>query len=92
MKFDVYLLLKKGARGPITTLYAKQPKVGSNEVSFRLKLDVPDEMFTRPPLELSVSVPRGAAPDIHASREQIEEAFKKITGHRVQIELNEFTT
>ena len=62
---------------------AKSPSLASNEVAVKLSLNIPDELFTKPQLQASITVPVSSvsAPVIDAEViDNIQETISKTLG------------
>lgn len=89
MKIQTWLAIKKTSNWRTTVRTTKsQPFLGSNEIAFKLNLDLPDSLFTKPQLEASISVPESAASATVIEAETIDnvaEAIKTATGLDVRV-------
>jgi len=59
------------------------PSVRANEISIRLEINLPNELFRKPRLEAKIDIPKEAAgPDCMNSEvvENVQEAIKQATG------------
>jgi hypothetical protein len=97
MIIDKYLVItaKEGRYGGFTgsaRLVEKSPKLRGDEISLRLKLDVPDAFFQRPQLEASISVP---ATEMQKSKittavaDNVEKVIKAVTGLTMSVSIVE---
>lgn len=90
MKLSPYLIIKKNGYKGAVRVTKSAPNLDSNEIALRLNIEVPDELFTKPRLEASISVPKGAvsAPVIEADViDNIEDVIKQKTGLDVNLTL-----
>ena len=65
-----------------------QPGIDWNEVSIKINVDLPDELFRRPRLKASITIPKEAAitEEINAKTiEDCKEAIKTVTGLEMNI-------
>lgn len=89
MLVTAWLAIKKTSNWRASVRCTKtQPALSSNEVAFKLNLELPDALFTKPRLEATISVPESAvsAPVIEAETiDNVAEAIKKATGLDVRV-------
>lgn len=95
MYVERYLIIgkKKYCKGSVR-LSVNTPSIQSHEIAVKILLDVPDELFSKPRLEASISVPRDSvsAPVIEADVvNNIEEIISKELGVDLNISLIETT-
>ena len=80
MKIKKYLTIN--SRGSMRITQGK-PSLSWDEVSVRLNVDLPDEIFNRPRLEASITIPQEAVSPEIISAETIQntkEAIEQATG------------
>lgn len=87
MRTNAWLTVNK--RGSMR-LTKNQPNLDPDEVSIKLELNLPDELFKRPRLMASVTIPQEAAsPDEITAKtvEDCKDAIKQVTGLEMSIKV-----
>jgi hypothetical protein len=88
MLVDKYLIIsaKKSRYGypsPQVRMVEKEPTLDGNEISMRLKIDIPDAFFKRPRLEAVMKLPEELVPKTSLTPEittNVEKIIKETTG------------
>lgn len=88
MQLDKFLIITKvgkGYYGSSLKLEVKErtPSLAGNQIAVRLRLEIPDELFTRPILEAKMAIPKEAVPMVTITPEittDIERIIKQSTG------------
>jgi len=84
MKIKRYLVVgKQPNKAPNARLTVSSPSLDSHEVAVLINLDIPDELFTKPQLQASITVPVDSvtAPTIDAEViDNIQETVSKAIG------------
>lgn len=87
MKKICWITINK--RGSIRTTKT-QPSLNWDEVAIRTEIELPDELFRRPRLQASITIPKEAAQPQEITSEVIEdckEAIKQSTGLEMSIKV-----
>lgn len=85
MKVEGWLTVNN--RGTIR-LTKGQPGIDWDEVSIKLQLDLPKELFNRPRLSADITIPKDAAMPTEITADVVEdckEAIKQVTGLEMKI-------
>ena len=91
MKVSTYLCIKKPPRytnRASMRVVKTAPNLESDEIAIKLNIEIPDEIFNKPRLEASVTVPKDAisAPVIEAEViDNVQEIIKQNTGFDVKL-------
>ncbi len=98
MIIDQYIIIegKKGKYGSHMTakvrLVSKVPTLKGNEISLKLRLDIPQAVFERPQLTAALTVPDSAVSDIQITPDvtkKIENIIKETTGLTMNVSVVE---
>ncbi len=98
MIIEKYLVISATKRNkwssfnPKIKIMERVPTLKGNEVSLRLKLELPDAMFERPQLEATMSVPIDAVPEIKITSDvtdNIEKIIKETIGLTMNVSVIE---
>ena len=91
MRITSYLIIKKTSPYRASVRVTKTtPNLDFNEVSMKLNLEVPDELFSKPRLEASIAIPKEAvSPEIIEADviDNIQDTIKQNTGVEVKLNL-----
>lgn len=85
MKTSAWITINN--RGIIRTTKG-QPSIDWNEVSIRININLPDELFDRPRLTADITIPKEAALPTEITAETVEDckdAIKQATGLEMSI-------
>ncbi len=89
MKVPFYLIVSSSGAIRVNK---KAPTLGWKEVSIGMNLDIPDEIFERPILQASISIPKDAVSQspINADvQENVSKAIEQATGLKFSIKVEE---
>jgi hypothetical protein len=86
MKVEGWLTVND--RGTNMLLTKTQPGIDHDEVSIRIQLNLPDELFERPRLSAEITIPKEATMPTEITADVVEdckEAIKQVTGLEMKI-------
>jgi len=93
MNYLGYLIVKytpcgNGLLGvkPSVRVAKNVPRLDANEIALKLRLDLPDELFKRPQLEASITVPRNAVTTAVVSAE-VGDNIREVVRQQLGIDL-----
>lgn len=93
MNYYGYLIVKYTPAGngrcgvkPAVRVAKNAPRLDANEIALKLKLELPDELFKRPQLEASITVPRDAVTPAVVSAE-VGDNIREVVRQQLGIDL-----
>lgn len=93
MNYSGYLIVKYTPCGngrvgvkPAVRVAKNVPRLDANEIALKLKLELPDELFKRPQLEASITVPRDAVTPAVVSAE-VGDNIREVVRQQLGIDL-----
>lgn len=89
MRTEIWLAIKSEKYKKATIRVGKsQPALKPNEIAFKLNIELPDALFTKPTLQASISVPASAVSPVVIEPlviDNIQDTIKQQTGIDVKL-------
>ncbi len=97
MWIEKYLVIsasksRYGSLSPSVSIKERSPSLKGNEIALKLQIEIPNEMFTRPTLEVKMKIPTEAIPRTSITPEitsNIEKIIKEQTNLNIVVSVVE---